>query len=94
MKTRLLSPPWCDPELTEEAQEAIKLIGDEVWKDASIRFSAERDAKIKSGKSAPKGMQRYYTAVRKQASMTFHNTNEGFLFHCVYHLSKLAQQYG
>ena len=63
VKTRLFSPPWCNPELTEETIEAIKLIGDDVWKDASIRFSAERDSKIKSGKSAPKGMQRYLNEV-------------------------------
>ena len=63
MKTRLLAPPWCKPDLTEETIEAITLIEDDVWKEASIRFSAERDAKIKSGKSAPKGMQRYLNEV-------------------------------
>lgn len=63
MKTRLLAPPWCKPDLTEESLEAIKLIADDVWKEASIRFSAERDAKIKAGKSAPKGMQRYLNEV-------------------------------
>ncbi len=63
MKTRLLAPPWCKLDLTEETIEAITLIEDDVWKEASIRFSAERDAKIKSGKSAPKGMQRYLNEV-------------------------------
>ena len=63
MKTRLLAPPWCKPVLTDEATEAIKLIADDVWKEASIRFAAERETKIKSGKSAPKGMQRYLNSV-------------------------------
>lgn len=63
MKTRLLAPPWCTPILTEETVEAINLIADDVWKDASIRFAAERDTKIKAGKSAPKGMQRYLNEV-------------------------------
>lgn len=63
MKVRLLAPPWCKPELTEETKEAIELIADDVWKESSIRFSAERDAKIKSGKSAPKGMQRYLNEI-------------------------------
>ncbi len=59
MKTRLLAPPWTKPTLTDETSEALKIISSNVWKDASVRFSAERDAKIKAGKSAPKGMQRY-----------------------------------
>lgn len=59
MKTRLFAPPWCTPDLTEETIEALALIEKDVWKEASIHFSAERDAKIKSRKSAPKGMQRY-----------------------------------
>ena len=63
MKTRLLAPPWVKVNLTEETIEAIELIADDVWKEASIRFSAERDAKLKSGKSAPKGMQRYLNEV-------------------------------
>ena len=63
MKTRLLAPPWCKPNLTEETIEALELIEKDVWKEASIRFSAERDTKLKSGKSAPKGMQRYLNEV-------------------------------
>ncbi len=63
MKTRLVAPPWCKPELTAETLEALEIIADDVWKEASIRFSAERDAKLKTGKSAPKGMQRYLNEV-------------------------------
>ena len=59
MRIRLLAPPWGKPNLTEEAIEAIEIIGKDIWKEASIRFSAERDLKTKLGKSAPKGMQRY-----------------------------------
>ena len=63
MKTRLLAPPWVDTELTEELKEAIEIIAQDVWKDASVRFSAEREVKLRSGKSAPKGMQRYLNEV-------------------------------
>lgn len=63
MKTRLLAPPWGKPELTEETIEAIKIIRDNVWKDASVLFFAERDVKLNAGKSAPKGMQRYLNDV-------------------------------
>lgn len=63
MNVRLLAPPWCRPELTEEAKEAIEIIGDDIWKDASIRFYAERDTKLRAGKSAPKGMQRFLNEV-------------------------------
>ena len=63
MKTRLLAPPWTKPTLTDETSEALEIISSNVWKDASVRFSAERDAKIKAGKSAPKGMQRYLNEI-------------------------------
>ena len=59
MKTRLVSCPWIKPQLTQETIEAINLIKDDVWKEASVLFAAERDTKLKTGKSAPKGMQRY-----------------------------------
>jgi hypothetical protein len=63
MNVRLYSPPWIKPELTLEAEEAIKILGDDIWRDASIHFAAERDAKLKAGKSAPKGMQKYINEV-------------------------------
>lgn len=63
MKTRLLAPPWVNTELTEELKEAIEIISQDVWKEASVRFSAEREVKLRSGKSAPKGMQRYLNEV-------------------------------
>lgn len=63
MKTKLLAPPWTKPELTKETLEAIDLIGKNVWRDASIRFYAERDSKLKAKKSAPKGIQRYLNEV-------------------------------
>ena len=63
MKTKLLAPPWVKTGLTEELKEAIEIIGQDVWKEASIRFSAEREVKLRSGKSAPKGMQRYLNEV-------------------------------
>ena len=63
MKTRLLASPWTKPQLTHETAEAIELLQDDVWKEASILFAAERDAKLRSGQSAPKGMQRYLNDV-------------------------------
>lgn len=59
MNVRLIAPPWGAPPLTDEAVEAIDLIGSNVWHDASVEFIAERDAKLSAGKTAPKGMQKY-----------------------------------
>lgn len=63
MNTILMATPWWKATLTQEIEDAIQIIKDDVWKEASIRFYAERDAKIKSGKTAPKGMQRYLNEV-------------------------------
>ena len=63
MKTRLLASPWATPLPTPETTEAIELLQDDVWKEASVMFAAEREAKMKSGQSAPKGMQRYLNDV-------------------------------
>jgi hypothetical protein len=63
MKTKLFAPPWVSTELTEELKEAVEIISQDVWKEASVRFSAEREVKLRSGKSAPKGMQRYLNEV-------------------------------
>ncbi len=63
MNVRLVAPPWVNVDFTEEAAEAIKIVGDGVWREASIKFSAERENKIRAGKSAPKGMQRYLNEV-------------------------------
>lgn len=63
MNVRLLATPWTKPQITNETVEAIEILKDDVWKDASILFAAERESKIKSGKNAPKGMQRYLNDV-------------------------------
>ena len=63
MRTRLLAPPWVNTEANTELAEAIEIISNDVWKEASIRFSAEREEKMRAGKSAPKGMQRYLNEV-------------------------------
>lgn len=63
MQVRLFSAPWTVPNLTQEAEEAIEIIGKDIWRDASIRFYAARDAKVRAGRSAPKGMQRYLNEV-------------------------------
>lgn len=66
MKTRLLASPWTKPQLTNETAEAIELLRNDVWREASVLFAAERELKIKSGLSAPKGMQRYLNDVIKK----------------------------
>ena len=63
MKTRLESAPWYKGEMTQEAAEAIAIISDDVWKEASILFSAERSARLSQNMSAPKGMQKYINSV-------------------------------
>ena len=81
MKTRLFAPPWCKPDLTEETKEALGIIADNVWKEASIRFAAERDSKRKSGGTAPKGMQRYLNEVlAERFNANGWNGNAGYFF--------------
>lgn len=63
MRTRLLASPWAKPQLTSEAAEAVNLLGDDVWKEASILFAADREAKMRLGRTAPKGMQRFLNEV-------------------------------
>ena len=63
MKTRLLASPWVKPQMTKETSEALELLKDDVWKEASVLFAAEREVKMKSGRTAPKGMQRYLNEV-------------------------------
>lgn len=58
MKVTLFAPPWGAPTLTPEAEEAIKIIADRLWAEASLAFYAKRNAKIASRARAPKGMQR------------------------------------
>lgn len=63
MKTRLFACPWVQTQMTDETKEAIELLKDDIWKESSILFAAERETKVRSGKSAPKGMQRYLNDV-------------------------------
>ena len=63
MNTRLLASPWVRTQKTAETAEAIDILKDDVWKEASVLFAAERDAKLSLGRSAPKGMQRYLNDV-------------------------------
>ena len=63
MNIRLVAPPWGTPEMTSDAFEAVSLVGSNVWRDASIAFFAERDAKLRAGKAAPKGMQKYLNMI-------------------------------
>lgn len=63
MKTRLLASPWVKTQMTNETAEAVELLKDDVWKESSVLFAAERETKLRSGLSAPKGMQRYLNEV-------------------------------
>lgn len=63
MKARLETAPWFKGEMTQEAAEAVAIIANNVWKEASILFSAERSARLNQNMSAPKGMQKYLNLV-------------------------------
>ena len=51
MKTRLVASPWINPKITEETIEALDVVKDNVWKEASVLFAAERETKQRAGKS-------------------------------------------
>lgn len=57
MKVQLFAPPWGLPEMTAEGAEAIDIIADNLWADSATQFYSERDAKLRMGKRAAKGMQ-------------------------------------
>lgn len=57
MRVGLLSAPWYEDEPTAELEEACVVLGDNVWREAAIDFYAYRAARLKRGRSAPKGMQ-------------------------------------
>ena len=57
MEMKLYAAPWAKPSLTDEAAQAVEILGDGLWADASVHFYAERDAKMSAGQRAPKGMQ-------------------------------------
>ena len=63
MKLRLVAPPWGAPGLTEEAKDLIALLASDTWSESCVRFYAERDAKIRTGQRAPKGMQKTLNSI-------------------------------
>ena len=63
MRLRYTAAPWAAPELTPEAAELADILADDVWSESSVEFYAKRDAKIRLGKRAPKGMQKTLNAV-------------------------------
>lgn len=58
MKVRYVTPPWGAPEMTKEGEEFANIMAKNVWSEAAVRFYAEREAKIRTGQRAPKGMSR------------------------------------
>ena len=63
MKVRLIAPPGGAPALTSEVEEAVEILGSNVWAESSVEFYANREAKISVGKHAPKGMQQTLNAI-------------------------------
>ena len=57
MRVNLLLAPWYEAQPTVELTEACAILGDHVWREAAIDFYAIRAARLKRGRSAPKGMQ-------------------------------------
>ena len=57
MRAQLYAPPWGMPDMTAEGNEAVEIIADNLWADSATQFYAERDAKLRMGKRAAKGMQ-------------------------------------
>ena len=57
MRAQLYAPPWGMPDMTAEGSEAVEIIADNLWADSATQFYAERDAKLRMGKRAAKGMQ-------------------------------------
>ena len=57
MRVELLSAPWYEGQPTDELVEACTVLGDDVWRETAIDFYAIRAARVKHGRSAPKGMQ-------------------------------------
>lgn len=45
------------PVMTSEGAEAVEIIADRLWADSATQFYADRDAKLRMGKRAAKGMQ-------------------------------------
>ena len=63
MRVRLVAPPWGKPELTDEAKEAVGILGEDIWAAASVDFYAKREALVRAGKHAPKGMQQTLNSI-------------------------------
>lgn len=57
MRVTLLPAPWYEEPPTQELLEACEILGDGTWREAAVGFYAERAARVRRGRSAPKGMQ-------------------------------------
>ena len=57
MRVTLLSAPWYQEPPAPALVEACEVLGDRTWRDAAVGFYAERAARVRRGRSAPKGMQ-------------------------------------
>lgn len=57
MRVTLLTAPWYEGQPTQALLEACDILGDDTWRDAAVGFYAERAARIRRGRSAPKGIQ-------------------------------------
>jgi len=57
MRVGLLPAPWYEAAPTAELLEACEVLSDNVWRESAVEFYAVRAARLRNGRSAPKGMQ-------------------------------------
>lgn len=63
MKVWLMRAPWSAAHESAELMEAINIISANVWKQAASLFYARREAKLRHGVSAPKGIQPFLNEI-------------------------------
>jgi hypothetical protein len=63
MKLALTPAPWVSTAPGPELLEAVEILGDGVWRAAAIDFFARREARLRAGQQAPKGIQPFLNDV-------------------------------
>jgi hypothetical protein len=78
MLVNIYPAPWHSQSPSPELIEACNILGSDVWREAAIDYHALRSAKLKHGRSAPKGMQAELNRVIDSRFMHNHwNGNNG-----------------
>ncbi len=57
MRVTLQAPPWGAAQPSPALQSALRLLADDVWSETAVRYYADREAKLRRARRAPKGMQ-------------------------------------